>query len=142
MIRQGLAASVAFRIDAVLLAIGIVAFADGLSISVVLHSAKIQEMEMTVYLSHRAIAATVKKDDAPYNGAGVSCVDEPIMTTKDVVRAELPPVFFKNDFGVVTNRRQFERVLQLRIGLGSTDRTARFRAALIGCRGMPSYGRN
>ena len=28
MIRQGLAASVAFRIDAVLLAIGIVAFAD------------------------------------------------------------------------------------------------------------------
>ena len=63
---------------------------------------------MTVYLSHRAIAATVKKDDAPYNGAGVSCVDEPIMTTKDVVRAELPPVFFKNDFGVVTNRRQFK----------------------------------
>lgn len=108
MSRQGLAASVAFRIDAVLLAIGIVAFADGLSISVVLHSAKIQEMEMTVYLSHRAIAATVKKDDAPYNGAGVSCVDEPIMTTKDVVRAELPPVFLKNDFGVVTNRRQFK----------------------------------
>jgi hypothetical protein len=118
MSRQGLAASVAFRIDAVLLAIGIVAFADGLSISVVLHSAKIQEMEMTVYLSHRAIAATVKKDDAPYNGAGVSCVDEPIMTTKDVVRAELPPVFFKNDFGVVTNRRQFKEFYSYELASG------------------------
>jgi hypothetical protein len=32
MIRQGLAASVAFRIDAVLLAIGIIAFADGLRV--------------------------------------------------------------------------------------------------------------
>lgn len=118
MIRQGLAAPVAFRIDAVLLAIGIVAFADGLSIGVVLHSAKIQEMEMTVYLSHRAIAATVEKDDAPYNGAGVRCVDEPIMTTKDVVRAELPPVFFKNDFGVVTNRRQFKEFYSYELASG------------------------
>jgi hypothetical protein len=73
---------------------------------------------MTVYLSHRAIAATVKKDDAPYNGAGVSCVDEPIMTTKDVVRAELPPVFFKNDFGVVTNRRQFKEFYSYELASG------------------------
>ena len=52
---------------------------------------------------HPAIAAAATRDDTLFDGAGVDQFIVPGMSTP-LVR---PPVFYRNEFGVVTNRRQF-----------------------------------
>jgi len=56
-----------------------------------------------IYAGHRATAATASKDDAFIDRASVDNITGPNMSAS-LVR---PPVFYKNKFGVVMNRRQF-----------------------------------
>ena len=60
---------------------------------------------MIVYLSDGTIAATGKEDNAPSDEVGVDGFDERI----NIVRQPSPPLFYNNDMGAVTNRRQFLR---------------------------------
>jgi hypothetical protein len=62
-----------------------------------------------MYSGHRAIAAGVTKDDALSDNAGVDHIAAPGISALLVK----PPVFYKNKFGVVTNRRQFQSYYEL-----------------------------
>lgn len=57
-------------------------------------------------MAYFALAATVAMDNAE---AGVDRIDGQSMRANEVVNPLSPPVFFRNSFGVVTNRRQFEQ---------------------------------
>lgn len=74
--------------------------------------------KMIVYLGRAAVAATVTEDDAPYGEAGVDRIEERSIMENEAMRRRLPPVFFKNDFGVVTNRRQFKEFYRYELDSG------------------------
>ncbi len=62
------------------------------------------------YLWGGAIAITIAKTNN--NNEAVDCTGEPIEPI-DVVRPLLPPIFFRNQLGVVTNRRHFEQFFMI-----------------------------
>ncbi len=55
--------------------------------------------------SGRRAVSTVTSKDAPYARAWIRRIDE--IMIGEVARPRSPPVFYKNEFGVVTKRRQF-----------------------------------
>jgi hypothetical protein len=57
-----------------------------------------------VYLLPGGIAATEGSADR---------IDEPDMRSNDVMCALLPPVYYRNELGVVTNRRQFQEFYRI-----------------------------
>jgi hypothetical protein len=46
------------------------------------------------------------------NNDAVGCMDEP-MEPIEAVRPLSPPIFYQNELGVVTNRRQFEEFFRI-----------------------------
>jgi hypothetical protein len=79
-----------------------------------LKSTNKKEIGMIVYLGDGAIAATGTEDDAPSDEVGVDGLDE----RTNIVRQPSPPIFYKNDMGAMTNRRQFRKFYEYELASG------------------------
>lgn len=67
---------------------------------------------MVVYLGDGAFAATGTEDDTPSDEVGAD--GERI----NIVRQPSPPIFYQNDMGAMTNRRQFQKFYEYELASG------------------------
>jgi len=65
-----------------------------------------------------AMAAAIATERGSNEVPSPGCSDDHRIGKNELVRAEQPPLFYKNDFGAVTKRQQFLQFYQYELAVG------------------------